>query len=71
MPAASPVRVAASMTVVISLLSDIVVCWKKLNVQFILHCPLFLVEQQWQAQAPRAQGVAAHVVGQPFCCPRP
>ena len=33
--------------------------------------PLISVEQQWQAQAPRAQVVAAHVVGQTFCCTRP
>ena len=31
----------------------------------------FSAEQQWQAQAPRAQVVAAHVVGQLFCCRRP
>ena len=28
--------------------------------------PLFSFEQQWQAQAPRVQVVAAHVVVQPF-----
>ena len=35
-----------------------------------LLAPLFSVEQQWQAQAPRAQVVAAHVLGQPVCCTR-
>ena len=72
MPAARPVRVAASMIVFTSLFSDIVVCRQKPNVHFIFLGSPFSVEQQWEAQAPRAaQVVAAHVVGQPFCRRRP
>ena len=74
MPAAIPVRVAASITVFTSLLSDIVVCKEEsLIFNSFFLAPLFSVEQQWQAQAQalQAQVVAVYVVGQPFCCKRP